>query len=198
MSELSQLDANHGAADHKSSHSQHRVPMTTAMKPLFVLMTVVALAACGQAEVTGSRDDAGRPVSAKEGAVLEFGMTAATAESNITVSEIRPLSPGANSWWVDQDGQAIEFTVTLKNTGNRPFEPYLYSIEAQAGAEACELIYDSEIGLDGAPLNAVAKGESAVWRSGYLCAEPSGAPLVVSVSEDTSSDPLVQFAGSLP
>jgi hypothetical protein len=173
--------------------------MTPVMKPFFMLATALALTACGQNSAMVS--DSGDPASvlvAEDGATFDFNTTARTDSADITVSQPKPLAPGANSWWADEEGRAVEFTITLKNTSNRPFEPYLYAVEAQAGELDCELIFDSEIGLDGVPVDTVTKGQSATWRSGYLCPAGTGAPLVISVSEDTSSDALVRFAGSMP
>jgi hypothetical protein len=200
MAGMCQPGDNNAGERHNEEHSPHRVPMTSVMKPLFVMITALALTACGQnsASVNDSDGDSTRPVAAVQGQDLDFGMTAAVEGAEVTVSEAQPLAPGANSWWADQEGQAVEVTITLKNTGTKPFEPYLFSVEAQAGGNDCELIYDSEIGLDGVPLDAVSKGQSAVWRSGYLCPAATGDPLVVLVSEDTSSDALVRFTGSMP
>jgi hypothetical protein len=174
--------------------------MSTLVRFFVVATTGLALVACGQNSALVS-DTEGDPASQAGAGVqgsVDFGKAAAVEGAEITVSQPKRLAPGSDSWWIDEEGQAVEVTITLKNTSARPFEPYVFSVDAQADGLDCELIFDSEIGLDGVPIDSVAKGKSVTWRSGYLCAAVTGAPLEVSVSEDTSSDALVRFTGTMP
>jgi hypothetical protein len=171
--------------------------MRHLFKSALVTLMPVSVAACGQNSALVSGTDDSPVVSQSEG-TIDFGRTVAISGAEINLSDLKPLSPGASSWWVDEEGRAVEFIITLKNTGSRPIEPYLFSVEAQTNDLYCELIFDSEIGLEGVPVDSLAKGQTATWRSGYLCPAATGASLVISVSEDTSTDALVRFTGSMP
>jgi hypothetical protein len=174
--------------------------MSTLLRFFVVATTGLALVACGQnsALVSDAEGDSASQVDAGEQGSVDFGKAAAVKGAEITVSQPKRLAPGSDSWWINEEGQAVEVTITIKNTSARPFEPYVFSVDAQADGLDCELIFDSEIGLDGVPIDSVAKGKSVTWRSGYLCPAVTGAPLEVSVSEDTSSDALVRFTGRMP
>ena len=87
----------------------------------------------------------------------------------------------------DEAPAYLRFTMTITNETGAEFDPSLFTTTAQSGGREASEIFDSESGLEGAPMTTILPGGSVEFAIGYSVEDPADFVLEVSPSFDHES-----------
>lgn len=102
----------------------------------------------------------------------------------VTVSRPREFQPAR--WAAFDKGPAyVRFTVKVVNGTKRPYDPSSnWYGTVQSGNREASTIFDTDHGLDGAPMTSILPGREGVWDEGYTVLDPTDLVYEVAPSWD--------------
>jgi hypothetical protein len=93
----------------------------------------------------------------------------------------------------DESPAYVRFTITLINNSSEPFDPAMFTETVQSGNAEGSAVFDTDAGLEGAPMTSVLPGREVSWIVGYGVADP--ADLVVQLAPSWDHDDAIFIGG---
>jgi hypothetical protein len=167
--------------------------------PIVGIAALLLIAGCSSSPSTGttgdkapSMDDVKASSSAKADAattadtasqdgVFKFGDTAKFDGLTIGVSEPAAFTPGEYAYVGENPTpNNVKMTVTITNTGSKPYDPVLTSTTVSSGSQESEAIIDTESNIGVPPTTKVLPGKSVSYDVGFNVADPNDLQLDVT------------------
>lgn len=130
-----------------------------------------------QAEATESATED----TAADSGVYKLGETAKFDGLTIGVSAASPFTPSDTAYIGDgATPNNVKMTVTITNTGSKPYDPVLTSTSVSSGGQEATSIADSESNVGLPPTTKVLPGKSVSYDVAFNVADPNDLQLDVT------------------
>lgn len=121
-----------------------------------------------------------------------FGQVVSWDAVDVVISEPKPYEMSATGAG-DASLPAISLDIKLTNTGDEPFDPSLVYITASSAEQEASAIFDTENGIEGAPMTPVLPGKSVNWTVAYNVADAGD--VLVQLTPDMMLEPVLFSTG---
>lgn len=129
----------------------------------------------------GEETEAAAEDTAADSGIYKFGETAKFDGLTIGVSAPSPYTPSETAFIGDtKTPNNVKMTVTITNTGSKPYDPVLTSSTVSSGGQEALTVTDSQNNVGIPPTTSVLPGKSVSYDVAFNVADPNDLQLDVT------------------